>query len=54
LKEVDGRALIIEINDNPSIESGLEDAVLGDELYRTIMRGFAERIEALRGVGKRL
>jgi glutathione synthase/RimK-type ligase-like ATP-grasp enzyme len=54
LKEVDGRALVIEINDNPSIESGLEDAVLGDELYRTIMRGFAERIEALRGVGKRL
>ena len=54
LKEVDGRALVIEINDNPSIESGLEDAVLGDELYRTVMRGFVERIEALRGVGKRL
>ncbi|MFT5526255.1 MAG: glutathione synthase/RimK-type ligase-like ATP-grasp enzyme [Pirellulaceae bacterium] len=36
---------IIEINDNPTIESGEEDSVLRDELYRRIMSVFLSRIE---------
>ena len=45
VKEVDGRFLVMEVNDNPSIEAGVEDKVLGDELYRAIMRVFYERLE---------
>ncbi|RUO80755.1 RimK family alpha-L-glutamate ligase [Idiomarina tyrosinivorans] len=37
--------VIIEINDNPSIESGVEDLHLGDELYRIIMADFARRLD---------
>lgn len=37
--------VIIEINDNPSIDSGVEDLLLGDELYRIIMSDFARRLE---------
>jgi glutathione synthase/RimK-type ligase-like ATP-grasp enzyme len=49
IKEADGRFLIIEINDNPSIDAGNEDSVLKDELYLTIMRCFHERLEKRRG-----
>jgi glutathione synthase/RimK-type ligase-like ATP-grasp enzyme len=44
IKEADGRFLIIEINDNPSIDAGNEDGVLKDELYMRIMRCFYERL----------
>lgn len=46
LKEVDGRVLVIEINDNPSIDSGCEDVVLKNELYRQIMQVFLKRVTA--------
>lgn len=46
IKQVDGRALIIEINDNPSIESGVEDGYLGDRLYSLVMEDFLRRLEA--------
>ena len=48
LKEVDGRPLVIEINDNPSIEAGVEDKLLGAELYDRIIATLARRIEARR------
>ncbi len=48
VKEVDGRFMIIEINDNPSIDAGNEDAVLKDELYLRIMRCFRDRLERRR------
>ncbi|RFF32714.1 RimK family protein [Wenzhouxiangella sediminis] len=44
LKEVDGRVLVIEINDNPSIDAGCEDAVLKDALYRDIMGVMFKRV----------
>ncbi len=37
LKYVDNKIYIIEINDNPSIDYGYEDAVEGFSLYQTIM-----------------
>lgn len=46
LKEVDGNFFVIEVNDNPNIDSGVEDAVLRDELYRRVMESFVRRIEA--------
>jgi glutathione synthase/RimK-type ligase-like ATP-grasp enzyme len=46
IKEVNGRALVVEVNDNPSLDSGIEDQVLGDELYLRIMRTFLKRLES--------
>ena len=48
LKEFDGRSVVIEVNDNPSIDQGVEDAILGDELYRLILREFLDRLEQKR------
>ncbi len=45
LKEVDGKPVVIEINDNPSIDSDVEDRVLGAELYGLIMRALRRRVE---------
>jgi glutathione synthase/RimK-type ligase-like ATP-grasp enzyme len=36
---------VIEVNDNPNIDSGVEDAVLKQELYRRIMSALSRRIE---------
>lgn len=46
IKETSRGPVIIEINDNPSIESDVEDLYLGDELYRIIMSDFERRLEA--------
>ena len=46
LKAVDNQPYIIEVNDNPSIDTGYEDAVLKAALYREIMSVFLQRIEA--------
>jgi len=45
VKPVDGRFLVMEVNDNPNLEAGCEDAVLGDALYLAIMRWFHDRFE---------
>jgi len=36
---------VMEVNDNPSIDAGIEDAVLREELYKRIMRVILRRIE---------
>ncbi|MFN3919705.1 MAG: RimK family protein [Methylohalobius sp.] len=43
-----GNIYVIEINDNPNIDSGIEDKVLGEELYRRILADFIRRIEERR------
>jgi glutathione synthase/RimK-type ligase-like ATP-grasp enzyme/ribosomal protein S18 acetylase RimI-like enzyme len=45
LKEVGGKAYVIEVNDNPNIDVGVEDLLLGDELYLRIMQSIFNRIE---------
>jgi glutathione synthase/RimK-type ligase-like ATP-grasp enzyme len=50
LKEIDGRAYLIEVNDNPSIDAGVEDTILQQELYVRIMRVFRARIERMIGL----
>lgn len=40
IKEVDGKAYVIEINDNPSIDGGVEDELEGHKIYDTIMQSF--------------
>ncbi len=44
IKEKDGKFFVIEINDNPSIDHDVEDAVLKDELYYEIMSVFLARL----------
>ena len=45
LKEDEQGVFVIEVNENPSIDAGVEDLVLKDELYLRIMRYFMSRIE---------
>ncbi|MFP8488155.1 GNAT family N-acetyltransferase [Gracilimonas sp. Q87] len=52
LKEVDGKVFVIEVNDNPNIDSGIEDKVLGEELYRKIINSFIKRIEVARNIDR--
>ncbi len=44
IKEINGKYFVMEINDNPSIEAGCEDAVLKDALYDELMGYFYERL----------
>ncbi len=46
LKEVGGKVYMIEVNDNPNIDAGFEDEVLGEELYLRVMRTFFARVTA--------
>ncbi|HVS62378.1 MAG TPA: RimK family protein [Thermoanaerobaculia bacterium] len=52
LKEGPSGPMIIEVNDNPNLEAGYEDAVLGDALYESIMRWFLDKLDLLRGQAK--
>jgi len=45
VKEVNGRPYVIEVNDNPNIDSGVEDRLLKGELYRKVMQVFLDRLE---------
>ena len=51
LKKSGKKCYVMEVNDNPSIEAGIEDAMLRDELYRQIMDVFLRRIERLKTEG---
>ncbi|MBS1506492.1 MAG: RimK family protein [Bacteroidetes bacterium] len=46
MKEVDGKYYVIEINDNPNIDAGIEDKILKDKLYSIIMDVFLDKIKA--------
>ncbi len=48
LKVLGKKCFVIEVNDNPSIDSGLEDAVLKDKLYCNIMNVFFERVKRIK------
>ena len=45
LKQTAEGIRVIEVNDNPSIDAGIEDAVLGDGLYDRIMAEFLHRLK---------
>ncbi len=45
LKQTTKGPVVIEVNDIPSIDSGVEDQVLKDQLYREIMGEFLRRLE---------
>ena len=52
IKEKDGECYVIEVNDNQSIDSGVEDLVLQDDLYIKIMSGILTNVERRKyGIG---
>ena len=44
IKEVKGKFYIIEINDNPSIDSGIEDKIEKNGLYDAVMNHLMQKI----------
>ena len=48
IKQSGERIAVIEVNDNPSIEFGVEDQYLGLELYHLIMEDFLRRLDEQR------
>lgn len=45
IKQTAERTVVMEVNDNPNLEAGVEDTVLGNELYHIIIREFLRRLE---------
>ncbi|PTX43151.1 glutathione synthase/RimK-type ligase-like ATP-grasp enzyme [Christiangramia gaetbulicola] len=45
IKEVNSKALVIEINDNPNIDAGVEDEYYGDQVYLDILTAIKNRLE---------
>ena len=37
---------VIEVNDNPNVDAGCEDAVTGEKLYVAVMEWFRRRLDA--------
>jgi glutathione synthase/RimK-type ligase-like ATP-grasp enzyme len=48
LKTIGGQCHVIEINDNPSIDAGVEDKMLRRALYDRVMEVFLKRLESQR------
>lgn len=46
IKQAGERVVVIEVNDNPNVDAGIEDAILGCALYERIMGVFLARMEA--------
>lgn len=46
VKEVGRRFLVMEVNDNPNVDAGCEDAVIGEKLYMAVMEWFRRRLDA--------
>ncbi|MDX1497438.1 MAG: RimK family protein [Salinisphaeraceae bacterium] len=49
IKQSGDKIYVIEVNDNPSIDAGVEDVVLGQQLYEAIMRWFLNQLDTSRG-----
>jgi glutathione synthase/RimK-type ligase-like ATP-grasp enzyme len=52
LKQKGDHVFVIEVNDNPSIDYGIEDKNLKDKLYLSVMHSFKNRIDKIRKVKK--
>ena len=49
IKSQGDKHYVIEVNDNPNIDYGLEDKNMGDALYQQIMAVFLQRIRRKHG-----
>jgi glutathione synthase/RimK-type ligase-like ATP-grasp enzyme len=48
IKQTERGPVVIEINDNPNLDVGIEDAVIKDELWRRVLADLVRRIELRR------
>ncbi len=53
IKEHNGSYYVIEVNDNPSVDHGVEDLRLGQKLYEIIIQDIFDRIEQARNYKSR-
>ncbi|GIL01119.1 MAG: hypothetical protein BroJett030_10180 [Alphaproteobacteria bacterium] len=53
LKEIDATPVVIEVNDNPNIDAGIEDKRAGEALYDAVISLFRERILVTKGLAPR-
>ncbi|MDR3229302.1 MAG: RimK family protein [Puniceicoccales bacterium] len=44
-KVAGGKVYVVEVNDNPSIDAGVEDSILRETLYERVMEYFLRRLE---------
>lgn len=52
IKQIDKKFYVIEVNDNPSIDTGVEDAMVKDRLYTRIMEIFLNKIKDIKRIKK--
>lgn len=52
LKMIDDKVYVVEVNDNPNIDSGVEDRILKDALYERLIDSIIRRIEVARNIRK--
>jgi len=52
LKLLDDKVYLIEVNDNPNVDFGIEDDVLKEKLYEKIMLSIYNRIEMSRNIAR--
>ncbi|MGG8497770.1 GNAT family N-acetyltransferase [Tenacibaculum sp. TC6] len=52
LKYVDGKVYVVEVNDNPNIDAGVEDLILQDSLYDILIESIINRIEIAKNIRK--
>lgn len=45
LKQTKDGVFVVEVNDNPNVDAGVEDAVLKDDLYTRIIAHFVDRLD---------
>ena len=45
IKEVNKKFYVIEVNDNPNLDAGIEDKILKNRLYETIMETMMDRVK---------
>ncbi|WP_347906021.1 RimK family protein [Pseudomonas purpurea] len=48
LKQSGDKVVVIEVNDNPNMDAGIEDAWLQDDLYSLVLEEFVRRLELKR------
>jgi len=52
IKQTPEKRVVIEVNDNPNLDAGVEDGYLGDDLYRVILEEFLRRMDKRRVGGR--
>lgn len=52
LKMVGNKVYVVEVNDNPNLDAGIEDFILKDELYEMVIESIINRIEIAKNIRK--